>query len=159
MKLELVVLNSFIEIFRNSVADDCLYLYFNKLGLWSTGLWGDDCGDLLKNGRFEFEVNPNDPFNKTDSFKDPMSETAQDGVWNTGYHEKSKAPQISNDDTFKIMIEGIQMRTAMINLKSTLFAEFDQKCSLEMEIIFEDNDFNFFPQDENFMKRKFTKNL
>ena len=42
--------------FRNSVSDEVIILDFSKLGVWSTGRWGKDPGNLINTTKLSFEI-------------------------------------------------------------------------------------------------------
>jgi hypothetical protein len=55
-RMEIVVLNSQVAAYRNSLTNDGLWLTFSKLGFWSTGRWGSDFGEVIENEVLPFEL-------------------------------------------------------------------------------------------------------
>ena len=63
-KLEILIMDSMLAVYQNSISENLLYVEFNKLCIWSTGLWGMDMGELLKTGYMDFEKNEKDSQSK-----------------------------------------------------------------------------------------------
>ncbi|KAL4465070.1 hypothetical protein ABPG72_009448 [Tetrahymena utriculariae] len=55
-RLELLILDSQAVGFRNSLSNDAIYLHFQKLGMWTTGAWGMDEGELIITELLQNEV-------------------------------------------------------------------------------------------------------
>lgn len=59
-KLEILVMDSLMTLYQNSISQNLLYVGFHKVCIWSTGLWGFDMGELLKFNVMGFEKNKKD---------------------------------------------------------------------------------------------------
>ncbi|EAR98069.2 PH domain protein, putative (macronuclear) [Tetrahymena thermophila SB210] len=55
-RLELLILDSQAIGFRNSLSNDAIYLHFQKLGMWTTGAWGMDEGELILTELLQNEI-------------------------------------------------------------------------------------------------------
>ena len=42
--------------YRNSLANEALYVKFSKIGFWFTGRWGNKYDTLIQTGMFDFEL-------------------------------------------------------------------------------------------------------
>lgn len=51
----MLILDSQVIGFRNSLSEDALYLSFQKLAFWTTGKWGKNGGELIETGKLSSE--------------------------------------------------------------------------------------------------------
>lgn len=55
LKFELLIVNSRVVAYRNSISEEALCLTFKKLCMWNTGRWGEAPGDLYDYGLLSYE--------------------------------------------------------------------------------------------------------
>lgn len=53
--MEILVLNSLVKSYRNSISFEGLSLTFSKLIYWNTGRWGNEPGELFNSGLLSWE--------------------------------------------------------------------------------------------------------
>jgi hypothetical protein len=145
MKLEIVLIDTYVELFRNSLDNDSLFLHCRKLGVWSTGKWGDEAGILIETEEFERDTKDE---SSADSFQDAVEgkiEEEESSIFEEQMFEGKVPPKIfkkvdtkHTEETYKIRMAGATIST---KLKSTTpdfqFAKFDEH-SLDLDVIFED---------------------
>ena len=144
MKLELVILNSVIEVFRNSVDinDPSLLFKFDKIGFWSCGKWGSEPGYLIDGGIFEEDKTIVIRDDDTAGFEDAMNgeEAIDDLVNKSHFPSGDKIRDESFDDksdVFNLKIFNLKAVTGK-NKDKHLFLSLGQNESLALKIIFED---------------------
>lgn len=159
-KFSLLILNSLIQMPRNSASDDYLMVKCKKIGLWSVGKWGDHCGRLIEHDFFDFEKEEDG--RDEEDFKDAFDNQAEleqylkdsqkpQGKWfhrNQREQPEKKKITIPEDDQMRISIEGLQIfikppeddpeLTSEESQKEKLFASISKKGSIKINIIFED---------------------
>jgi len=143
LKLELAILDSFIEIFRNSIDSESLILFFKEVGLWSCGKWGNFPGFLIENGQFEDENQNMTEADNTSQFEDAMSGKEEDADFHTyegnrfsvfdsnKRHHKTHLDQ--SEDMYKLMIIGVEIKTNH-GAEDTVFVRLAKE-SLTLDII------------------------
>jgi len=152
MKLELVVLESIIEGFRNSLSDSALYFDLKKLGLWSCGKWGNESGTLIETGKFEWELEKQEETTNSEKFEDAESGEIDDETSNlydnlrfadkspTRPDKRTQQPGAFPEDTYKLTIEGLTVKDREKGGDESIFIKFADN-SYDLEIIFEDKTF------------------
>jgi len=163
LKLELVVLDSVVELFRNSIDSDCLILQFEQVGLWSCGKWGDYEGYLIENGKFEDEDrNEFSSVNDTREFHDARGA-------HEGYIEDLSSPnsfqnlggatpkrgnrnEKPSDDIFKIRILGVEIKTQE-GAEDAIFLKLAKE-SILLDLILQDTTYPISPGENYPLKGK-----
>lgn len=51
-----MALDSIAIAYRNSLSEDAIYLRIGKAGYWFSGMWGSQEDELIKTGKFDFEI-------------------------------------------------------------------------------------------------------
>lgn len=149
-KFSLLILNSLVQVPRNSASNDFLMVLSEKIGLWSVGKWGDHCGKLIDKGYFDFEKEVHD--DDFDDFHDAIEdedEQIEDQAKNNQPSSDFPKEDPSNKDQDKlhVMIYGLKVRVAPGDSDLELLLTFARR-SMHVQIIFDDKGFFLpgFPQ-------------
>ena len=99
MKLEILLKNIELIVYRNSLSDECFYGVINSVKIYSRGRWVDEKSQLLRpmgHGKFQFEleeedigyqriqlmisdlIHPRFQLAQEEALREPMSKNVQD---------------------------------------------------------------------------------